>query len=108
MRSKAKTFQHTIFTVEAVNYFKQDSPFTSFGTESATPAYLLVNAGFSTSIYHGKRKLVSIYLLGNNLTDKSYQNHLSRLKYTPVNEVTGRTGVYNMGRNLMIKLNVNI
>ncbi|HUQ67741.1 MAG TPA: TonB-dependent receptor [Flavitalea sp.] len=106
--ARAKTFKHTIFTIETEDYLKQDSPFTSFGTETATPGYLLVNAGLSTSIYHHKTKLFSIYLLGNNLTDKTYQNHLSRLKYTGVNEVSGRTGVFNMGRNVMIKLNVNI
>jgi iron complex outermembrane receptor protein len=51
--------------------------------------------------------LFSIYLLGNNLTDVAYQNHLSRLKYTDENPVSGRVGVFNMGRNLMVKLNVN-
>jgi len=40
----------------------------------------------------------------NNLTDEAYQSHLSRLKYTPVNYATGRTGIYNMGRNLSFKL----
>lgn len=105
--SKAKRLQNTTFTVEAVNYFKQNDPFTSFGTETETPGYMLLNAGFSTSVHNSKRKLFSIYLLANNLTDKAYQNHLSRLKYTAVNAVTGRAGVYNMGRNFMIKLNVN-
>lgn len=42
--------------------------------------------------------------MANNLTDKAYQNHLSRLKYTDINPVTGRQGVYNMGRNFGIKL----
>ena len=36
----------------------------------------------------------------------AYQNHLSRLKYTDINYVTGRMGVYNMGRNLSVKINV--
>jgi iron complex outermembrane receptor protein len=41
-----------------------------------------------------------------NITDIAYQNHLSRLKYTAENVVTGRTGVFNMGRNFSIKLNI--
>ena len=41
---------------------------------------------------------------GTNLTNKAYQNHLSRLKYTDVNPVTGRQGVLNMGRNIIVKL----
>ena len=104
---KCQRFQHTLFTIEGVNYFKQDHPFTSFGTETATPGYFLLNAGLSTSVFNGKKKLFSVYLLGNNLTDMAYQNHLSRLKYTDANPVTGRSGVYSMGRNFMFKLNIN-
>ena len=48
----------------------------------------------------------SINLGVNNIADIAYQNHLSRLKYTDVNAVTGRTGVFNMGRNLSLKINV--
>jgi iron complex outermembrane receptor protein len=36
----------------------------------------------------------------------AYQNHLSRLKYTDINPVTGREGVFNMGRNFVMKLNI--
>jgi len=104
---KFQRFQNTLFTIEGVNYFKQDHPFTSFGTETATPGYFLLNAGLSTSVFNGKKKLFSVYLLGNNLTDMAYQNHLSRLKYTDANPVTGRSGVYGMGRNFMFKLNIN-
>jgi iron complex outermembrane receptor protein len=104
---KAKKLKHTFFTIEAVNYFKQNRPFTSFETETATPGYTLLNAGLSTEVHNSKRKLFSVYLLGNNLTDRAYQNHLSRLKYTDENPLTGRIGVFNMGRNFMVKLNVN-
>jgi iron complex outermembrane receptor protein len=38
--------------------------------------------------------------------DEAYQNHLSRLKYAAVNNATGRAGVYNMGRNFSVKVNV--
>jgi iron complex outermembrane receptor protein len=41
-----------------------------------------------------------------NLGDVAYQNHLSRLKYAAENLATGRVGVYNMGRNFSIKLNI--
>lgn len=106
--TNAKTFKKTTFTFEAANYFRQRHPFTSFGTESETPAYLLLNAGFSTSVYDGDKKLLTLFLSGNNLADVGYQNHLSRLKYTDVNDVTGRQGVYNMGRNFMLKVYVPI
>jgi iron complex outermembrane recepter protein len=103
---KWKSFQKTVFTVEGVSYFQQANPFTSFGTETTTPGYVLLNAAFSTDVYMRKHKAFTIYLLGNNLTDVGYQNHLSRLKYADLNNLTGRRGVYNMGRNLMVKVNV--
>ncbi|MBL7698746.1 MAG: TonB-dependent receptor [Chitinophagaceae bacterium] len=103
---KAKTFRNTLFTVEGLNYFKQNHPFTSYDTETSTPGYFLLNAGLSTNVYHGSRKLFSVFILGNNLADVAYQNHLSRLKYTDVNAVTGRQGVFNMGRNFVFKVNV--
>ena len=48
----------------------------------------------------GKRR-ASLFLTADNLTNKAYQNHLSRLKYTLLD--SGQT-VYNMGRNITLKL----
>jgi iron complex outermembrane receptor protein len=48
--------------------------------------------------------ICSFYINANNLLDSGYQNHLSRLKYAPVNYSTGRSGVFNMGRNISFKL----
>ena len=44
----------------------------------------------------------------DNLLNKAYQNHLSRLKYTDINRVTGRRGIFNMGRNITFKVVVPI
>jgi iron complex outermembrane recepter protein len=49
-----------------------------------------------------------VLINGTNLADASYQSHLSRLKYTPENYATGRTGVYNMGRNISVKVLIPI
>ncbi|MBP8916709.1 MAG: TonB-dependent receptor [Chitinophagales bacterium] len=94
------------FQVE--NYFAQNHIFSAYSTETKTPGYLLLNAGLGTDILSDNKVLFSLYFTVNNITDLAYQNHLSRLKYTEVNYVTGRTGVYNMGRNLSVKLNVPI
>jgi len=40
------------------------------------------------------------------MADVAYQNHLSRLKYTEAHLASGRNGVFNMGRNFSIKVNV--
>ena len=54
------------------------------------------------------KKIAELYITADNLLDKAYQNHLSRLKYADVNSVTGRRGVYNMGRNITIKVVVPV
>ena len=49
-------------------------------------------------------KVAELYILADNLLDCAHQNHLSRLKYAPLNPVTGRQGVYGMGRNITFKV----
>jgi iron complex outermembrane receptor protein len=86
---------------------KQNSVFTAYDTETPTDGYTLFNVGAGSDITNSKgRTLFSIHLAMNNLSDVAYQNHLSRLKYADVNAVTGRTGVFNMGRNFSLKLNI--
>jgi iron complex outermembrane receptor protein len=53
-----------------------------------------------------REKVLSISFTGSNLADVAYQNHLSRLKYTPENMASGHQGVFNMGINFSIKVNV--
>ena len=87
----------------------QNDVFSAYETETPTPGYTLFNAGFGSDFLNRKNKtLFSLHFAVNNLTDVAYQNHLSRLKYAPVNEVTGRSGVYNIGRNFSVKLAVPI
>jgi iron complex outermembrane receptor protein len=66
----------------------------------------LLNIGAGGDIVSKGKTLFSLYLAVNNITDVAYRNHLSRLKYTAENMVTGRTGVYNMGKNFSVKLNI--
>ncbi|SDB93102.1 TonB-dependent receptor [Williamwhitmania taraxaci] len=82
----------------------QDKFYAAYGTESRTPGYTLLNMGIGSDIRLGKRTICSVYITANNLADVAYQNHLSRLKYADTNNATGRTGVYNMGRNVDFKL----
>ncbi|MGZ3938127.1 MAG: TonB-dependent receptor [Flavisolibacter sp.] len=103
---KGKTFRDLSLYFETDHTFSQDKPFTAYGTETATSGYTLLNAGITANINRKDKTLFSLYLLGNNLGDVAYQNHLSRLKYTDVNPLTGRQGVFNTGRNFSIKLNI--
>ncbi len=94
--------------VELEHNFRQNRIYSAFGTETPTAAYTLINAGFGADISNGKHTLCSVYITGNNLLNTAYQNHLSRLKYAAVNEATGRSGVYNMGRNVSVRLVVPV
>lgn len=92
---------------EIDNTFAQNDAFTAFNTETATKGYTLLNAGVGTDVTTKNNKTIfSISLSGINLGDVAYQNHLSRLKYGPENLATGRMGIYNMGRNFSVKVNV--
>jgi iron complex outermembrane receptor protein len=93
-------------SVQMDNVSGQNNPFTGYNTETATPGYTLINIGMGTHIKHNGKQVCSLTLVAQNLGDVAYQNHLSRLKYTDENMATGRMGVYNMGRNFSVKLNV--
>ena len=86
------------------NSFKNAYCFISLGTtfkqnnisefESNTNGYSLFSAGFGSEFNFLKKKL-SISVSGNNLTNKTYINHLSRLKVDDIN---------NIGRNINLGL----
>ena len=103
---KGNSVRNLYVSLESDYTFRQKNGFTGYDTETATPAYWLINASVGTDITKKGNTLFSISFSGNNLTDVAYQNHLSRLKYTAVNNVSGRQGVFNLGRSYNVKLNV--
>lgn len=106
-KKAGKSLQNFYVKLEADNTFKQSHAFTAYGTETETPGYTLWHTGTGADIINRNKKIIfSLHLSANNIFDKAYQNHLSRLKYTAVNNITGRQGVFNTGRNFSIKLNV--
>jgi iron complex outermembrane receptor protein len=68
------------------------------GFETITPGYSILNLGFGGTLQLGKTKM-DVNLNGNNITDKKYTAHLSRLK---------TDGISNMGRNLVLSLSFNM
>ncbi len=92
---------------EIENTFAQNNAFTAYNTETISQGYTLMNAGVGAEIFNKKNKQsFGIYLSALNIGDVAYQSHLSRLKYAATNLSTGRTGVFNVGRNFGIKINV--
>jgi iron complex outermembrane receptor protein len=108
LKSWGKHIRNGYVKVEMENYFTQNKFYSAYGTETKTPGYSLLNAGFGTDFVRKNKTICSLFVSANNLTDVAYQSHLSRLKYAAVNNATGRSGVYNMGRNVSVKIIVPI
>lgn len=93
--------------VELAYYASQNRVYLTDNTETATPGYTLVNGGVGAGFTNKKgKKIVDVYVLGSNLFDVAYQDHLSRLKYFEPYPTDPRPyhGIYNMGRNISFKL----
>lgn len=104
---KGKVLRNLYAMIEANVAFAQARPFTGYNTETPTPGYVLLNAGIGADITRrGGNTVASLHFSLNNATNRGYQDHLSRLKYTDVHPLTGRRGVFNAGRNFSVKLNV--
>ncbi len=79
-------------------YFRQNHVLLADNTETPTPSYTLVNLNAGTDIIVHDRKAAEIHLGVENIFDRAYQPHLSRLKYAD------GPGLCNMGRNFTIKM----
>jgi iron complex outermembrane receptor protein len=85
----------------------QNRVYLADNTETPTPGYTLIDAGVGAGFTNKNNKLLfNIYLFANNIFDVVYQDHLSRLKYFepyPTSPIAHH-GIYNMGRNISVKL----
>lgn len=90
--SNEKWLPNGYASVSLHSFFKQDNV-SEF--ETATPAYNLVNLGIGGDIIISKYTFTTSLTI-NNLLDKKYINHLSRLK--PDN-------IFNPGRNIVLGIN---
>ncbi|MEP7279865.1 MAG: TonB-dependent receptor [Bacteroidota bacterium] len=95
--------------IQLAYYGKQDRVYLTDNTETPTAGYTLFNAGIGGGITgKNKKVLFNLYLMANNLFDVAYQDHLSRLKYFEPypNSPVAHPGIYNMGRNISIKIDL--
>jgi iron complex outermembrane receptor protein len=80
------------------------TPYEYAASTSATKGYTLFNAGAGGDIVSKGKVVCKVYLLCNNLFNTAYIDYMSRFKYFPVNYTSGRVGVFNMGRNISVKM----
>jgi iron complex outermembrane receptor protein len=102
--SKGKTIKNMYVKAGLDYYFEQNKIYYKYGDETVTPGYTLINAGIGGDICSHNKTLFSLYIYGYNLANVAYQSNMSRLKYADENNVTGRIGVFNMGRNFSFKI----
>ncbi len=105
--SKSRAFDKPFVKVQVQHTASQTRVFAYDRTETPTAGYTLVNVGAGTGLKNKAGKsILEVYLFANNIFDVAYQDHLSRLKYFESYSASpnGRLGVFNMGRNLSIKL----
>jgi len=75
-------------------------------TETPAPGYILLNCGIDAEVRLASSQTIQLQLQANNLLNKAYQNNLNRLKYFEyyTQSPTGHLGIYNMGRNVCLKV----
>ncbi len=100
----SKTIKNAYLKLGIDYYLEQNKIYYKYGNETITPSYTLFNAGIGGDICSHNKTLFSVYIYGANLADVAYQSSMSRLKYADRNLATGRVGVFNMGRNITIKM----
>ncbi|MBF7092132.1 TonB-dependent receptor [Flavobacterium sp. ALJ2] len=88
-------FQDGFATLNVSSTFNQDNV---SGFETASKGYSLVNLGLGGKVKFGKTAF-DVNINGNNLFDKKYIAHLSRLK---------TDGIPNIGRNIVLGVNFNL
>ena len=76
-------------------------------TETATAGYALLGLGAGTTFTsRAGRSVAQLFVQVDNVFDTAYQAHLNRLKYFEYYAATanGRSGIYNPGRNVGVKV----
>nr|WP_315425000.1 TonB-dependent receptor [uncultured Pedobacter sp.] len=104
-------FDKPYIKIDAAFFADQDKFYALDNTESFTAGYTLINGGIGSTLKSKKGKtLFDIFLQADNIFKIAYQSNLNRLKYFEYynRSPNGRSGIYNMGRNLSFKVIIPI
>jgi iron complex outermembrane receptor protein len=104
--TRSSLFSSVTAGVELEHTATQNRFLALYNTETATPGYTLINVSAGTRVKYCKDHTLEFQVQVNNLFDVAYQSHLSRLKYFEYYNASpnGRLGIYNMGRNISMKM----
>ena len=106
MGRSSMAWQNAFLALTVDTYWKQNRYDGVEETETATSGYALLALGVGGELLWRGRKVMDVYLCADNLLNKAYQSHLSRLKYMDANALTGRRGVWNPGRNVTLRMTI--
>ncbi len=109
LAKKIKCINHAYIKIGMQYYAAQNHVFLESNTETKTNGYTLFDMGIGFDVVNcTNKKIATIGIFCSNLTDVSYQSNMNRLKYFDnyPNNNTGRSGIYNMGRNVSFKLTI--
>jgi len=109
---KGSTLRGAYFKVGISKYWAQNEIYRALYTELASAPYTLVNAGLGANFVRPQsgRVICSLFVNGTNLTNIAYADHLNLAQYfyslngNLVTVTHQRQGVYNMGRDLSVKV----
>ncbi len=105
----AKNYCRRTFLAFGMEYnFRQNKFYAVDNTETATPSYALFNLSAGMDLHIFGHNCIELTFSCQNLFDKAYQPHLSRLRYVDTGSPTGRQGISAMGRNFCFKVSVPI
>lgn len=93
--------------LDAAIFTNQNKFYALDDTETFTQGYTLINVGLGSSIRSRKGQVfMDMFIQVDNIFNIAYQSHLNRLKYFEYYETSpnGRSGIYNMGRNMSFKM----
>ncbi|MBE7175639.1 MAG: TonB-dependent receptor [Mucilaginibacter polytrichastri] len=99
---KIRGMSQSYVSVGLDNFFRQNR-IDEF--ETRTGGYSLLRAGIGTTLRIATQP-VKLYVMGTNLLDKRYYDHLSRFKPGRFSEEDLSLGVYNIGRNITFGVNL--
>ncbi|MDO7854457.1 TonB-dependent receptor [Hymenobacter convexus] len=105
--ARAGRFTATYFRATADGSARQSRFYALDNTETATLGYALLGLGAGTTYTtRAGRTVAQLIVQVDNVLDTAYQAHLNRLKYFEyyASSPTGRTGIFNPGRNVGVKV----
>jgi len=100
-------FEKPYFKVDVVAFADQNKFYALDDTETFTRGYTLFNTGVGSALKSKSGKsILDIFVQVDNIFNVAYQSHLNRLKYFEYYQSTpnGKSGIYNMGRNMSFKI----